>query len=115
MYIRDSRLGIRDSRLQFGLHQSTTPSMNHASVSRSRKTRYVEPSLSVTSHSSRSQYFFVSSTHQPPDVRHGPAYVSTLPPLIPRRSLVTRTGMPRSTRTRAGIGKRKRRIASLGA
>jgi hypothetical protein len=32
-----------------------------------------------------------------------------LPPLIPRRSLVTRTGIPRSTRTRAGIGKRKRR------
>ena len=50
--------GIRDWRFRIRTRiESTTPSMNQASVSRSRKTRYVAPSLSVTSHSSRSQYF----------------------------------------------------------
>src|SRR4029450_4332231 len=52
--------------------------------------------------------------HQPPDVRHGPAYFSTFPPLRPRRSMMTRTGIPPSTRMRAGTGNRNRRIASLG-
>ena len=45
--------------------------MNQASVLRSRKTRYVAPSVTVTSHSSRS-HAFVVTVHQPPDVQPWP-------------------------------------------
>jgi len=49
------------------------------------------------------------TSHQAPDVRHGPAACSTWPPGIPRRSMASRTGRPRSTVTRTATGGRKRR------
>src|SRR5438094_3409429 len=113
--------------------------MNHSSLSRSLKIRYTAPSLSATSHSSRDQdgqLFLLSrgappplanasrasrsalargawpqALHQYPDVRHGPATCTTLPPANPRRSVVTRTGRPSLTATRAGTGSRQRRRA----
>ena len=75
---------------------------------RSRNSRQSDPSLSATSHSSRSQPVPPAS-HQAPDVRHGPACCSTPPPGMPRRSMATRTGRPRSTLTRIATGGRKRR------
>src|SRR5947207_10969493 len=53
------------------------------------------------------------SIHQFPDERHGPAQATTLPPANPRRSVVTRTGRPPATATRAGTGWRHRRNAEL--
>src|SRR6185503_16274065 len=108
---------------------SRTPSMNQALASRSRNNRYVAPSLTVTSHSSRSHGLSdlpdspdppgppdpVSASHHSPDVRHGPAHFSIRPPLIPRRSVVTRTGRPSSTSTRAGTANRNRRRATTSA
>src|SRR5687768_9798024 len=102
--------------------------MNHALASRSRNSRYVAPSLTVTSHSSRSHGLSGSdlpappalpatpspkgSAHHWPDVRHGPAALSMHPPVIPLRSVVTRTGRPSSTSTRAGTANRNRRSAT---
>ena len=58
--------------------------------------------------------FSISPTHQSPDVRHGPAQCVTAPPAKPRRSVVTRTGRPSATATRAGTGWRQRRRADNG-
>ena len=52
------------------------------------------------------------SSHQCPEVRHGPALSTTAPPLMPRRSGVRRMGRPSCNVTRAGTGKRKRRKAT---
>src|SRR3954469_15759867 len=102
--------------------QSTIPSRNQWSQARSRNTRYVAPSLSVTSHSSRSHWELEdgcpssnrpSPVHHAPDVRHGPAHCSTRPPLNPRRSVVTRDGVPCSTWTPAGTGNRNRPSALI--
>src|SRR5688500_16427956 len=54
------------------------------------------------------------SSHHCPDVRHGPAAISTRPPAMPRRSVATRTGLPCSMMTRAGMGNRNRRKAIAG-
>ena len=97
------------------VNQSAMASINHPSVSRSRKIRYTAPSLSATSHSSRShggrKGWRAPPAHHSPDVRHGPARVSTWPPSNPRRSVVTHTGSPSTTATRAGTGCRQRRRA----
>ena len=133
-------------------------SINHPSVSRSRKIRYPAPSLSATSHSSRFHPLLAWSPtrgpqhgsraggptptpdtlaalswlvgphispgapdashgpqalHHSPDVRHGPAHAITCPPTNPQRSVVTRTGRPSATATRAGTGCRQRRRAEM--
>src|SRR4051812_19499277 len=87
--------------------------------------RYIAPSLSETSHSSRyhrAAWYDAcgagtevspppAAAHHSPDVLHGPEARTTLPPVKPRRSVVTRTGRPSATATRAGTGWRQRRIA----
>jgi len=82
--------------------------MNHRSVIRSRNRRQSDSSQSATSHSSRSQRPS-PWVHHAPEVRHGPAACSTRPPGMPRRSMATWTGRPRSTMTRTAIGGRNRR------
>src|SRR5437773_11156277 len=94
--------------------------------------RYTAPSLSATSHSSRFQPLGrmggkglpalpappalpALPAHHSPDVRHGPAACTTIPPANPRRSVVTRTGRPFVTVTRAGTGSRQRRRADTTA
>ena len=83
------------------------------SESRSRNTRYVGPSLSVTSHSSRSHWELADSgrassdrpspVHHAPDVRHGPAHVRPPSAQAPP-SIVNLDGLPCSTWTRVGTG-----------
>src|SRR5262245_26752611 len=52
-----------------------------------------------------------ASTHHSPELRHGPADATMAPPANPARSVVTRTGRPSATATRAGTGWRHRRSA----
>src|SRR4029079_16068202 len=79
------------------------------------------PSVSVTSHSSRSQppaaaALLAPMSHHSPDVLHGPDALTTVPPANPRRSVVTRTGRPlASAATRPGTGWRQRRRATVGS
>src|SRR6266496_2494568 len=54
-----------------------------------------------------------STVHHSPELRHGPTQCTTDPPAKPRRSVVTRTGRPFSTVTRAGTGWRQRRTADV--
>ena len=75
--------------------------MNQALSWRVCEMRYDTPSLNTTSHSSLSHgargengNAAAGESHQSPDERQGPSHRSTLPPLNPRRSLVTRTGLP---------------------
>src|SRR5262245_40243333 len=103
--------------------QSITPSRNHLSEWRSRKSRYVGPSASATSHSSRSQPPLTCprggcpapASHHPPDVRHGPALELIAPPLKPRCTIETLDGLPCCRWTRMGSGWRNRRSATIGA
>ena len=82
------------------------------SVMRSRNSRQSDPSLSADV-----PFVAIPALRPPrptsaPDVRHGPRSASTSPAGMPRRSMATRTGRPRSTVTRTATGGRKRRRIS---
>ena len=80
------------------------PSISHCSVARSREIRYTSPVGSSTSHSSRSQS---RAVERPPSAGRAPgtgAGHHTPAGQAARRRTVTRTGMRRSTITRAAIG-----------